>query len=398
MNLPVKSACRPCPVCDYARVEVLRHQTFALPAGHLLPAVYDVVCCERCGFCYADTPAPQAHYDRYYAQFSKYEDNRTSTGGGGSGADAARLRGMAEAIAAVLSTDRGASILDIGCANGGLLAHLREHGFHRLTGVDPSSVCVAHARAQAFIGSLTDLPQELRRYDLIVLSHVMEHVADLRGVLASVAGRLVEGGRLYVETPDASRYTECVAAPFQDFNVEHINHFNLATLGNLLAGSGFLLESGGQKTLEAAPGVNYPAIYGFFRAGQLDGQTVKPDFTLRENLLAYIAKSQSIMDRIEEKLRPLAAPGAGPVIVWGTGQLALKLLVETSLRRAEVAAFVDGNPINQHKILAGRPVLAPKQLRTLPPHPVLVATLLHQQAILAVLRDELGLKNPAITL
>ena len=404
MNLLLKSACRACSVCRGSRVEILRHQAFALPAGHLLPAAYDVVCCVQCGFCYADTPAPQTDYDRYYAQFSKYEDNRTSTGGGGTGLDASRLRGMAGQIAAILPADRHAAILDIGCANGGLLAALREHGFHDLTGIDPSPACVANTASQpglrALEGSLTELPRGLGKYDLVVLSHVLEHVADLRGILASVADLLADGGRLYVETPDASRYAECLSAPFQDFNVEHINHFNLASLSNLLEGEGLALESGGQKTFEAAPGTNYPAVFGFFRATGSENARVpiQPDFALREALGDYIARSQAIMDGIEAALVPLAAPDAPPVIVWGTGQLMLKLLAETSLGRARIAAFVDGNPINQDKVLRGLPVLAPERLRELPRHPVLIATLLHQKAILAVLREELGLDNPVILL
>ncbi len=404
MNLPCKSACRPCPVCDGVQVDILRHQSFALPAGHLLPSAYDVVCCGQCGFCYADTPAPQEDYDRYYAQFSKYEDNRTSTGGGGTGPDADRLRGTADQIAAVLPADRRASILDIGCANGGLLAVLHENGFHDLTGIDPSAACVAHSARQpgvrAVVGSLTDLPPGLGRYDLIVLSHVMEHVADLRGVLSSVAGLLADGGRLYIETPDAMRYTDCLNAPFQEFNVEHINHFSLASMCGLLAWTGFALETGGQKTFAAGPGITYPAVFGFFRRTDRSdtGRMTAPDHALRDALLEYIAQSRTIMDGIEATLRPLAAPDAPPIIVWGTGQLTLKLLVETSLGRARIAAFIDGNPINQGKTLHGQPVLAPERLRDLPPHPVLIATRLHQQEILTTLRDELGVDNPVVTL
>ena len=404
MILPPKSACRPCPVCGGVRAGLLRHQPFELPTGHILPAAYDVVSCGQCGFCYADTAASQKDYDRYYAQFSKYEDNRTSTGGGGTGLDAVRLRGLAGQIAAVLPDGHRAAILDIGCANGGLLAALRELGFSDLLGIDPSAACVANTAAQpglrALAGSLTALPPGLGQYDLIVLSHVLEHVADLRGVLSSVTRLLTEGGRLYVETPDASRYAECLTAPFQEFNVEHINHFDLAALGNLLGQEVFVLESGGQKTFETAPGIDYPAVFGFFRpAGRQDDRlAVEADFTLRDALLEYITRSQAIMDGIEAKLQPLAAPDAPPIIVWGTGQFTSKLLAETSLGHAHITAFVDGNPINQDKFLHGLPVLAPERLHTLPPHPVLIATLLHREAILAVLRNELGLENPTIVL
>ncbi len=399
----MKTPCRPCPVCGAVQVEILRHQPFVLPEGHLLPSAFDVVCCEGCGFCYADTPAGQADYDRYYAEFSKYADDRTSTGGGGSVEDARRLQEFAAQLAATLHDHPQASVLDIGCSNGGLLQALQTSGFQDLTGVDPSPVCVANALSRpglrAHVGTLTNLPDTLGQYDLVVLSHVLEHVMDLGRIIAPLARLLTVEGRLYVEVPDAMRYTDFVTAPFQDFNVEHINHFDLAALERLFAAHGFVLEASGQKDLPTAQGLSYPAVYVYFRAGtSADERPLPFNSALRGALVAYIAKSQQLMDLIEEKVAPLATPGAGPIIVWGTGQLAMKLLGETSLRHAKIAAFVDGNPVNQGKMLRGAPILAPSQVAHLPLYPVLISTQLHQQAILGVLRNELSLTNSTILL
>jgi len=88
----LKSVARPCPICDGRIGEVIHTQTFVLPSGHPLEAGYDVACCPACGFAYADTAASQRDYDAFYAGFSKYGDKATSTGGGGSTEDAARLR------------------------------------------------------------------------------------------------------------------------------------------------------------------------------------------------------------------------------------------------------------------------------------------------------------------
>src|SRR5438132_5327996 len=112
-----KNALRSCPICGNSEVERLYHQKFVLPEGHVLPDAYDVVWCPVCGFAYADTPASQKDYDRYYAGFSKYEDNRTSTGGGASEWDSRRLRETAAAVASLVP-DRQARIIDLGCANG----------------------------------------------------------------------------------------------------------------------------------------------------------------------------------------------------------------------------------------------------------------------------------------
>ena len=52
---------------------------------------YELVCCDRCGFVYADTAVTQEDYDRFYASYSKYEDKKIATGGGESSSDAHRL-------------------------------------------------------------------------------------------------------------------------------------------------------------------------------------------------------------------------------------------------------------------------------------------------------------------
>ena len=85
------------------------------------------------------------------------------------------------------------------------------------------------------------------------------------------------------------------------------------------------------------------------------------------------------MDAIETKLQLVLAESP-QVIVWGTGQLAMKLLAETSLAKAQIVAFVDGNPINQGKMLRNVPILSPEQIRGMS-QPIVVTTTLHQQEI-----------------
>jgi len=120
------------------------------------------------------------------------------------------------------------------------------------------------------------------------------------------------------------------------------------------------------------------------------------DPNFRAGLARYIEHSRAKIARIEEKLAPWR-DGSSPLIVWGTGQLTLKLLAETSLGSAKIVAFVDSNPINQGKTLAGRPVCAPSEIKDRAA-PILVATMLHHKEISATIRGRLQLPNPIVTL
>lgn len=398
MNL--KTAARPCPICDTAKVECLHHQRFELPEGHPLPRNFDVVACPTCGFIYADTIGTAMDYDRYYADYSKYADQGTGTGGGGNPKDQARLHTTAATIAQAIP-DRGARIVDIGCANGGLLGALKGMGYARLLGIDPSPSCVSNTErlfgVTAEQGWLLALPPRAAPADVVIVSHVLEHVLDLREALDRIGAVLAAQGLVYAEVPDAQRYVDCLAAPFQDFNTEHINHFDAISLENLFRSCGFEAVIIGRKTLEAAEGVLYPAVYGLFRRVQ-DGTvraTFKRDSAAQDDIRRYIAASQKELTAIEQLLQPYLKK---PVIIWGTGQLTLKLLAETELGKAPIVTFTDGNPLNHGKKLVGIPIIDPRELKNLPPHPIIIGTLLYHRVIEQRIRRDLHLPNPIVVL
>jgi hypothetical protein len=396
-----KKSLRGCPVCEASDCEILHTQRFVLPEGHPLAEGYDVVCCHTCGFVFADTPVSQQDYDAFYRKCSKYQDDKTSTGGGDSPLDLLRLREQAACIAEVV-TDRDARILDVGCANGGLLHSLKEIGYHNLTGIDPSPVCAKKTRRVAGVrteaGTLSELPVDFGPFDCIILSHVLEHVQDLGESIRAVRGLLADGGRVYLEVPDASRYAGYLAAPFQDFNTEHINHFSLTCLVNLATRVGLTPVGDGAKVIEGPHPVPYPAVYAFFRSNPSQDPpfAMTRETALRDRILEYVQLSRQQMRAIDERLQAAVAQSPG-LIVWGTGQLALKLLAETALSRARIAAFVDGNPVNHGRRLHGQRIIAPREVATLP-HPIVITSILHESEIVQEIRDRLGLPNPLITL
>lgn len=372
---------------------------FILPDGHPLTDRYDVVSCEGCGFVFADTASLQADYDRYYADSSKYSDARTSTGAGAQAWDDRRLEDSARLIARHLP-DRDARVVDIGCANGGLLKWFARLGYRRLEGIDPSPACVAAAsgveHVSARVGTLFRLPFATAGADCVILSHVLEHVRDVRSAIALLRGVVRDHGVVYVEVPDATRYHECLVAPFQDFNVEHINHFSPTSLENALRRGGFRVDQVGRKTIEASPGVPYPAVWALARATPTVGDSaIVQDEETGPAIREYIEASAGHVAALDAYLDRVLA-GVREVVVWGTGQTTLTLLSSTRFGGAEVAAFTDSNPLYHGRRLAGRPVVAPESVAAFGA-PILVGSLIHQRAITERIR-ELGLPNEVITL
>jgi len=84
-------------------------------------------------------------------------------------------------------------------------------------------------------------------------------------------------------------------------------------------------------------------------------------------------------------------------LVWGTRQLCMKLLVETSLSEANILSFVDGNAINWGQALKGISIKSPLDI-TDTHQPILIASLLNQAQIENDIRQKWKLTNPIIHL
>ena len=98
----------------------------------------------------------------------------------------------------------GARLLEIGCGTGHNLAMLAEFGHVDALELDAAARAVAEQRLgrQVMAAPLPELRGVAERhYDLIGAFDVIEHIADDRAALASIAQRLKPGGRLVVTVP-----------------------------------------------------------------------------------------------------------------------------------------------------------------------------------------------------
>jgi 2-polyprenyl-3-methyl-5-hydroxy-6-metoxy-1,4-benzoquinol methylase len=372
-----------------------------MPSGHPLEGDVTVVACDACGMWFNDTDVSQERYDSYYSYLSKYSDVRTSSGAGTSAEDTQRLHDTATAIAD-FEVNTGIRLLDVGCGSGGLLDVLKAQGFTNLTGMDPSAQCAAIVRGRTHlcqVGSLTQPLPGSEVFQALVLSHVLEHIRDLQPAMRSVRRLLSSDGWFYVEVPDALRYHECIVAPFQDFNLEHINHFTAHSLAILLVSEGFEVVSSGSKTFPLPGAASYPAIWAFAKKATTT-QPITTDKADISVMRSYVAKSLHIRDRIEQAITSTVAR-ACPIVVWGVGQFTMRLLAETSLAKANIAAFIDSNPLHVGGTLADAPIISPKAFAERRSEfrdaTIVIGTLLHERSIANAI-DSLNVANPVVFL
>ncbi len=93
-------------------------------------------------------------------------------------------------------------VLDIGCGLGWLLSALGDDW--RKFGVDSSAFATAHAGVHGEIvnAELLDCPFADGSFDLVVMHHVIEHMADPVANIEKARALLKSGGHLILATPD----------------------------------------------------------------------------------------------------------------------------------------------------------------------------------------------------
>ncbi|MHB8650747.1 MAG: class I SAM-dependent methyltransferase [Gaiellaceae bacterium] len=115
------------------------------------------------------------------------------------------------------------SVAEIGCGDGAIMEQLRRNGFSSdLTGYEISPTGVTACQQAGFPCELVDgstIPAADKQYDLAVLSHVVEHLAAPRELIAESA-RIAD--YIFVEVP-----LELNARTAKHFVWNHVGHMNL---------------------------------------------------------------------------------------------------------------------------------------------------------------------------
>jgi 2-polyprenyl-3-methyl-5-hydroxy-6-metoxy-1,4-benzoquinol methylase len=133
------------------------------------------------------------------------------------------------------------SVLEIGCGAGGILDYFKKKG-NMIFGVDLGSAYVSYGQQKGLdlkVGTLHSVPSDFYP-NIVIYSHVLEHLLDPLGELIRVRKIIKEKGLLYIEVPGVKSLLYNSCPDFLSYlQNAHISHFTLASLSNLLRAAGF---------------------------------------------------------------------------------------------------------------------------------------------------------------
>ena len=114
----------------------------------------------------------------------------------------------------LIDTDKVGRVLEVGCFEGGMTKLLNTH-FKHVDVVEPSTECIRFMKEQGYTNTfihtlLQDYVTDIK-YDLIIISHTLEHIENQVEALKKAKTLLSENGYLYVVVPNGTSISRLIA-------------------------------------------------------------------------------------------------------------------------------------------------------------------------------------------
>jgi hypothetical protein len=250
----------------------------------------NIVSCTNCGFCF-NNKISQEDCNEYYSNSNNYtnalykkpilQHDRYN-----------HFTNLLKELN-IKSTD---SIIDLTANEGSFLLYLQSLGYDNLTYCDISQEnidnFVCNDKYKLNIVNKSDYLSINKKYKLIVLSHTLEHLSDLKNIFDNIKLLMDEDSLVYIEVPDMNRI-KCNNFAYQELTYEHINFFNLTSLNNLCIKNNLSNNISGTLDFIYRFNILIHAFYGVYKLDyNVNNNNIYCDNSVKKNLLEYINNSK----------------------------------------------------------------------------------------------------------
>lgn len=368
MNLSKEVNYRNCPLCNNSKVSLIKNLSYALFDDSPISRSFDLVSCEHCNFIFFDTPTKKTDLYQYYHENLHYLSNNYGTG---STIEKEECRYIS--ILSILKKydlKRKNKIIDVGSAKGGFLFFLKKNGYENLRAIELLPECVNYIRVNgisAYEGSADSIPVPDHSVDIIVLSHVLEHIIDLKPVIEEIFRVLSDSGLIYVEVPTLEYGCSFKNAPLWDLIYEHVNYFTQQHLLSYFLYNNYIcLESDVKEIINGDGRIKY--IYGLFKKNGTNSiNEIKGP-----NLVEYFKELFNYLGDINESIIKDIAINHIPCYIWGISEYMQLLIASTSIKECNIISFLDISEYKQTKKINNIPIASPQILEEITSDAILI--------------------------
>ena len=238
------------------------------------------------------------------------------------------------------------SVLEIGASTGFNLNTFKKKG-KKVFGVEPSFRNKETAKKLYNIDLYTGMYEDFfienneEVFDLIILSHVLEHIINPKQFISKIKKQ--NNKYLYIEVP--SFEIQLKSEPFGCFFYEHVNHFTINSLNNLMKKNGYSPLNLNINYNVNGESPNYPVICSLWKntnAFYNIESNISSDLLMKN----YLEISEKNFQSIKEKIDNI--PSDAKLAIWGTGSHTSRLLGMTNLVSKNIVKFYDSD-LKKHK-------------------------------------------------
>jgi 2-polyprenyl-3-methyl-5-hydroxy-6-metoxy-1,4-benzoquinol methylase len=349
---------RECPVCNSENKEIVFTQTFNDILGISLDKFeQNITICKDCGMIYASPFVVDEELNNYYSHMSNYEHSHTDVGY--SEEDINKSKRQFKYIKSKLNNHK--SLLDIGCAIGYTLSLFKNDGFSTL-GLEPS------AKNKKIAKDRYDVDVETRFldkdgldgkvFDVVILSHVAEHLKHPMDIFKNIRTILSEDGLIFIETPDIDYFNE---QDLYQFSFEHINYFNTNSTKNLLQRAGFELVDSNVFYNDKSTAPFYPTLGTLWKKSDDKFEVENCYEKNKETIQKYIDLIENFRGRLMTKVDDIINNNKN-IAIWAAGTLTSQLISQTNLAKGDIKAIFDNDSkkdgLKMENITINKPTLS----------------------------------------
>jgi 2-polyprenyl-3-methyl-5-hydroxy-6-metoxy-1,4-benzoquinol methylase len=240
-----------CPVCSASNLK--NHKVVKDHA--VSQESFNIMICENCNFQFTNPRPDRKEIGKYYQSdgYISHSDKANSPINFiYKIARKSALLKKRNLINSIAKHQKG-RLLDFGCGTGYFLDTMKKDGW-KVSGIEPNQDARAIANQKVKVKETIDqLHLKNKKYNVITLWHVLEHIHDLNDTIKQLKSILKEKGKLVIAVPNIESYEQSV---FQEdwaaYDVpRHLYHFNQETMKTLMLKNGLKIKKTYPMKLDA---------------------------------------------------------------------------------------------------------------------------------------------------
>ena len=259
------------------------------------------------------------------------------------------------------SFKKNIKILEIGTATGILLKNISNYynlKKKNIFGIEPSKKLFEKLRNNKFFhieNKFVDQIKLNKKYDLIIMDNVLEHIEDPNKVLKKIKLILNENGIIYIAVPNILKYKKNFRDPFGHTINYYVNNIK------------YLFNSNGFKITEFKKHFNYLNFTAKInKTNYIPKYDFKNDRKLKfKKVKKFLNEAKTYKKKLIKKFTKIEntiKKNNLEILLYGSSNFALEFLNYTNLKK-NIKFILDTNPIYHSKKRFGFKVISPKKIK-----------------------------------